>query len=84
MKLENRNQGVGAKLMKEGFEKAKEMGYYAAFLLGDPNYYQRFGFQEVGKFGIENATGLPEKHVLGCEIIKGALDEITGKIENLG
>lgn len=50
--LEYRNAGIGSALMKEGFRIAEASGYGAAFLLGDPNYYQRFGYKLSHLYGI--------------------------------
>jgi len=36
--------GVGSKLMTVVINESKQMGIDALFLLGDPNYYKRFGF----------------------------------------
>lgn len=38
-------QGVGAELMRFVIDRACAEGVDALFLLGDPAYYQRFGFQ---------------------------------------
>lgn len=78
--LEYRNQKVGAKLMEYGFEKAKELGYTAVFLIGNPEYYKKFGYMQVGTFGIQNKTEVPDEFVLGCEIVEGALKNIKGDI----
>ena len=37
-------QGVGTKLIKEGHRIAKNLGYEYSIVLGDPNYYSRFGY----------------------------------------
>lgn len=83
VKLDYRNQGFGGALLREGFVRAVGVGYGAAFLVGDPAYYERFGFKEVNKLGITNETGLPDEFVLGCEIIPGFLRKLTGKIGKL-
>jgi putative acetyltransferase len=36
--------GIGSKLMREVIKKSKMMSIDALFLVGDPNYYRRFGF----------------------------------------
>ncbi len=41
---ELRKQGVAHDLIRTGLIHAKEQGYDAAFVLGDPAYYTRFGF----------------------------------------
>jgi len=38
-------QGVATKLMEEGFKRAKELGYNAVFLCGNPLFYHKFGFK---------------------------------------
>ena len=41
---ERQSSGIGSQLMKEAIKKSDEMGMDALFLLGDPDYYKRFGF----------------------------------------
>lgn len=81
VKLEYRNKGVGAALMKEGFKRAVERGYKAAFLVGNPEYYKRFGFKETGCYGIKNDSKIPDRFVLGCEIVPNSLRGLTGSIK---
>lgn len=78
--LEYRNKGIGAKLAAESLSLAKEMGYQAVFLVGNPDYYGRLGFAETTKWGIKNSNEIPDKFVLGLELNGGALDGISGSI----
>jgi len=41
---ERQSSEIGSQLMKEAIKKSNEMGMDALFLLGDPDYYKRFGF----------------------------------------
>jgi len=36
--------GVGSALIREGLARAQQQGFAAVFVLGDPAYYRRFGF----------------------------------------
>ncbi|WP_294149006.1 GNAT family N-acetyltransferase [uncultured Clostridium sp.] len=81
VKLEYRSKGVGAALMNEGFKRALEKGYKAAFLVGNPEYYKRFGFKETGCYGIKNDSEIPDRFVLGCEIVADSLAGLTGSIK---
>ena len=36
--------GLGAALIRAGLERAKQRGWEGVFVLGDPSYYERFGF----------------------------------------
>lgn len=42
---DRQNQGVGSQLMKKALESLKSIGAKGCVLLGDPNYYCRFGFK---------------------------------------
>lgn len=81
VKLEYRNKGVGAALMKEGFKRAVERGYKAVFLVGNPEYYKRFGFKKTGCYGIKNESEIPDQFVLGCELVPDSLKGLTGSIK---
>lgn len=38
-------QGVGSKLMREALRQLRELGAGGCVVLGDPRYYERFGFK---------------------------------------
>ena len=38
------NQGIGSQLIKQGNQEAFEIGFNKIFVLGEPTYYYRFGF----------------------------------------
>jgi len=44
---ELQRQGIGSALMNEGLSIVKQMGARGVALVGDPNYYQRFGFRNI-------------------------------------
>ena len=43
----HQKKGVGSALLEEGFKRLKEIGLDLVVVLGDPNYYGRFGFSPV-------------------------------------
>lgn len=49
---EFRRRGIMKELMVHALGKAKEMGYAAVFLGGDPAIYGRYGFEPSGNYGI--------------------------------
>src|SRR5215208_2567418 len=51
------SQGIGSKLIKEGLRLCKELGFDYCVVLGNPRYYQRFGFEQASLFGIRNEYG---------------------------
>ncbi len=78
--LEYRNMGIGSALMKEGFRLATAMGYEASFLVGDPDYYKRFGYRHTHLYGI-NHDSIPPEFVLVKEMKDDALKGVTGIIK---
>ena len=79
--LEYRDRGVGSALMREGFRLARESGYTSAFLCGDPDYYERFGFRSSAGFGIHSKSGIPPQFTLAVELEPDALKGVTGVID---
>jgi putative acetyltransferase len=47
-------KGIGSSLVKVGIQHLKSEGYDAIVVLGHPNYYPRFGFEDASKYGIES------------------------------
>lgn len=41
---ERQGNGIGSALIRAGLARAREQGWEAVFVLGDPAYYGRFGF----------------------------------------
>ncbi len=44
-------KGVGRALMFAGLDKARKLGYRLCFLVGEPSYYARFGFEPASPLG---------------------------------
>ena len=42
---EYQRQGIGTALVEDGLARLKQMGGQGCALVGDPNYYKRFGFK---------------------------------------
>ena len=72
-------KGYGSKLMEYCIFKAKEMGYAAMILFGNPNYYNRFGFRNAGEYGITTKEGMNFDPFMAKELQKDGLKEIQGK-----
>lgn len=54
----HQKQGIGTLLIDEGLSLLKDMGGQGCALVGDPNYYKRFGFRNVPELIHE---GVPQK-----------------------
>lgn len=49
---EFQGQGIGSLLITETMKRAKELGYKAVLITGNPEYYRRFGFISASKYHI--------------------------------
>ncbi|SOH92668.1 putative acetyltransferase [Monaibacterium marinum] len=52
--------GIGSLLITNGLRRLKTMGAAGCALIGDPNYYSRFGFRSDGKLHYAN---VPDRNV---------------------
>ena len=55
---EYQKQGIGKSLVNEGLSLLKQLGGQGCALVGDPNYYKRFGFKNFPELVHE---GVPQK-----------------------
>ncbi|MFC3614406.1 GNAT family N-acetyltransferase [Lutimaribacter marinistellae] len=54
---DNQAAGIGTALVRAGFDRLTEGGVHQVFVLGDPSYYQRFGFE--AEHSVEPPYALP-------------------------
>lgn len=54
-------QGIGKSLVNEGIGLLKDLGAEGCLLVGDPNYYERFGFRSPN--GLKH-EGVPQENFL--------------------
>lgn len=72
-------KGIGSLLMNYTIQKAKEQGFKAIIIFGNPDYYRRFGFVNAEKYGIQTSSGENFDAFMALEQFDGALDGINGK-----
>jgi putative acetyltransferase len=52
-------QGVGTALIRAGHDRAREQGWEAIFVLGEPAYYNRFGYSVADAAGFASPYAGP-------------------------
>lgn len=77
---ENRNIGIGKRLMHEALEAAERGGTDLVVLVGDLPYYGRFGFKPVPLGQILFPGPVNPGRILAREIREGALQDFRGLI----
>jgi predicted N-acetyltransferase YhbS len=71
--------GIGGQLILAGHQKAIELGFHSAILLGHPEYYPRFGYKPASNWGIKTQIPLPSDDVfMAVELTENGLNGISG------
>lgn len=78
---EFQGKGVGSKLIKQGMEKAKELGFDSVIVLGHKDYYQRFGFKKASIWNIKCPFEVPDEAFMAVELIDGVLESKAGTVK---
>jgi putative acetyltransferase len=72
-------QRIGSALIIHTISIARDMGYPAIFIYGDPRYYSRFGFRCAEKYDIKTADGKYAIALLALELKQCALNNMPGR-----
>ena len=83
VKTELQRQHISKELIEYGFERAKEMGYRAVIVEGNPRNYRSRGFVTSADYGItaHESVGLPAPECLMVkELVPGGLAGIHGEV----
>lgn len=81
---DRRSLGLGGALVRRAIQAARKLGYGAILLVGNADYYSRFGFT-AEKSGALWMPGPFERHrLLGRELKAGALNGARGMIAPAG
>ena len=71
----HQRQGIGTRLIRAGLEECRQLGAKAVVVLGDPHYYERFGFQPARRFGIRfQDENVPGDDFMVIELYRGILE----------
>ncbi len=76
-------QGVGTRLVRSGLELISAWGVDLVFVLGDPRYYPRHGFEPARPLGFEAPYPIPEEDAdawMVQALKPGAIGSLQGKV----
>lgn len=71
--------GLGGLLMRETLGIAADLGHARVLLVGDPPYYERFGFAQLS--GVDMPPPTNPARILGLELVPGAWADLRGEVE---
>ena len=75
---EYQNNGIGRSLIERTKQIARQMGFRAIFLYGDPRYYIRNGFVSAETHDIRTSNNMYAEALQVCELYTNALIGIRG------
>ncbi|RTK95593.1 MAG: N-acetyltransferase [Neisseriaceae bacterium] len=73
--------GIGTKLINFGLKKAIDLGFSSVMVLGDPNYYSKFGFKSACEYGIKAPFEVEDKYFMAVELKSQALKDANGVLQ---
>jgi len=72
-------RGIGSSLIRSGLAGCRDLGWSSVFLVGNPLYYARFGFEMAGPRGL-SCPGPHGPFLQVLELERGALAGTTGLV----
>jgi putative acetyltransferase len=72
-------RGIGSALITHTIALARDMGYPAICIYGDPRYYSRFGFRCAERYEIKTADDKFAVALQVLELKQGALSNVAGR-----
>ncbi len=76
---EFQRRGIGGRLIERTRKAARNMGFRAVLLYGDPDYYLYQGFVPAELLGIRTADNMYAMALHVCELYDGALSGVAGR-----
>lgn len=76
---EFQGRGIGGMLIEHTKKIAKELGYKAILIYGDPDYYSKFGFVAAETYKIGTADNMYAVPLQAIELFQGALSTVGGR-----
>lgn len=84
VKTELQRQHISKELLEYGFERARELGFKAVLVEGNPKNYNPRGFQASYNFDIKAGANIKLPHpdcLMVKELEAGALDKMSGLVD---
>lgn len=76
---EFQRKGIGSRLIEHTKAIAKNLGYTAILIFGDPEVYKKLGFVQAETFFIGTSWDTYAVSLLACELMPDALEKCSGR-----
>ncbi|MBE9159251.1 N-acetyltransferase [Nodosilinea sp. LEGE 06152] len=78
---DHQRQGIGTQLTLQGVEQCRQRGAKSVVVLGNPQFYIRFGFIPAAEKGLRCEYRVPEGAFQVLELAPGALEHCWGLVQ---
>lgn len=75
---EHQGLGIGGALIRAGLEKCRQLGFSAVFVLGEPDFYRKFGFTAALAEKFHSPYSGP--YFMALELFPGFLKDEKGRV----
>ena len=75
---EFKNEGIGADLMLKAVEAAKKAEHEVIILVGDYDYYKKFGFEQIKKGQVIFPGPVDPSRILICPLVDDVKEKFSG------
>ncbi|MEM9394322.1 MAG: N-acetyltransferase [Pseudomonadota bacterium] len=72
VRMDRRNHGIGSQLVRHGLDTLRQRGVPAVVVLGDPPFYQKFGFSVDAARNLR--SDYPPDNFMACPLAAGTAD----------
>ena len=73
-------EGLGALLIMNSLDRARDMGWRRAILIGDEPYYRRFGFTHEKARALKFPSPVNIERLLAKELVEDAMQTVSGMV----
>lgn len=73
-------EGLGAALILDGLERAREAGWRRVVLVGDEPFYRRFGFTREAGTALDYPPPVNPDRLLARELVPGGMEGVSGMV----
>ncbi len=77
---DHQHHGIGGALVKHGIKVLQRTDFPGMFVLGEPDYYNRFGFESSSKWEIQSPYPVGEEYFMAYENGEDSLLDLAGII----
>jgi putative acetyltransferase len=74
-------QGIGTRMIRQGLKECGRSGFQAVVVLGNPDFYSRFGFIPASRKNLGCEYDVSDEAFIVLELESGALQDCSGTVK---